>query len=336
MNKQQIPCELIQDLMPLYVDGLTSEAANKHIQTHLEDCADCRKKYEAMTQSIAANEKEKKIEEQKEIDYLKKVKKSSRKRLLIGFVSALLIILIAVFVKVYLFGYETENYTDVDFKLDRPNSTVIIEGSFDGTRTVYCRHKIITQKDGTQKVVLYGCPPSPWNKTKDFKFEIPFNIIEREIEVCGATIDRHGGLVSPLARNLIKARNPYVGDMPANSRIAQLLNIEGSLGKYENELQTEKAPYSWTLKFKSVVTDPHDFDKRMESYASLLMFSIKNLDKVNWTYMEKFPNTTRLYKASITRAQCAKFVGTLEPEVKSPYFCQALINHLNEAEYPAD
>lgn len=117
---------------------------------------------------------------------------------------------------------------------------------------------------------------------------------------------------------------------------AQLLNIEDSLGPYENELQTEKTPYSWTLNFKSVVTDSYAFDKRMESYASLLMFSIDNLEKVNWTYQEKFPNTIRTHKASITRAECAKFVGELRPEIKSPYFCQELIYYLNKAKYPSN
>ncbi len=336
MSEYKIPCELIQDLIPLYVDGLTSDVTSSYMQEHFLTCAACQKKYEMMTQTIAANEDEVKIKEQKEIDYLKKVKKSSRKKLLIGFVSAVLIILVAAFVKVYLFGYETDSYTITNFKEDRPNGSIIVEGTFDGTKSVYCRFKMVSQKDGTQKVVIYGCPPSPWHKEKNFQFDIPIDSIKQEVKVDDATINYHGILVSPLAHNLIEARNPYVGDMPANERIAQLLNIEDALGPYENELQTEKSPYSWTLNFKSVVTDSYAFDKRMESYASLLMFSIDNLEKVNWTYQEKFPNTIRTHKASITRAECAKFVGELRPEIKSPYFCQELIYYLNKAKYPSN
>lgn len=33
--KQNIPCELIRDLLPLYVDGLTSEVSNREIKEHL-------------------------------------------------------------------------------------------------------------------------------------------------------------------------------------------------------------------------------------------------------------------------------------------------------------
>ena len=40
--KQNIPCELIRDLLPLYVDGLTSEASNREIKEHLETCGSWR------------------------------------------------------------------------------------------------------------------------------------------------------------------------------------------------------------------------------------------------------------------------------------------------------
>ena len=148
MSEYKIPCELIQDLIPLYVDGLTSDVTSSYMQEHFLTCAACQKKYEMMTQAIAANEDEVKIKEQKEIDYLKKVKKSSRKKLLIGFISAVLIILVAAFVKVYLFGYETDSYTITNFKEDRPNGSIIVEGTFDGTKSVYCRwfHKKMAPK----------------------------------------------------------------------------------------------------------------------------------------------------------------------------------------------
>ena len=35
--KQNIPCEMIQDLLPLYVDGLTSDESSRQIEAHLRD-----------------------------------------------------------------------------------------------------------------------------------------------------------------------------------------------------------------------------------------------------------------------------------------------------------
>ena len=45
MSKQ---CEIVQDLLPLYVDGACSEASAEMIKEHLETCADCRAIYEQM------------------------------------------------------------------------------------------------------------------------------------------------------------------------------------------------------------------------------------------------------------------------------------------------
>lgn len=333
MSEYKVPCELVQDLLPLYLDGLTSEETAKRIGAHLQTCENCRQRYDNLNASMGCNEEEKKLEEQKEIDYLKKVKKSNKKKLFIGFVTAVLIVLVFVFIKVYFTGSEADNYVITDISRDLNHSRAVIEGTISKTKSVYCRYKMITQDDGKQKIIIYGCPPSPWRKNADFKIYIPFSDITRELEINGTTIDKHGGLTSSLAYELVRLRNPYVGDMPANGRLAQLLGISESMGEYENELQTDKEPYGWTLKFKNVVTDSYSFDRRMEVYASLLMATIDNLDKVTWTYMEKFPSTMRLHTASITRSECDKFAGTMEPGIKSPHYLQIMIDYLDKAEY---
>ena len=43
--KQNIPCEMIRDLLPLYVEGLTSEESSRQIEAHMETCEDCRGRY---------------------------------------------------------------------------------------------------------------------------------------------------------------------------------------------------------------------------------------------------------------------------------------------------
>ena len=41
-------CTIIQDLLPLYCDGLTSPDSNKEIEKHLTDCEKCREVYDDM------------------------------------------------------------------------------------------------------------------------------------------------------------------------------------------------------------------------------------------------------------------------------------------------
>ena len=45
-------CEMIRDLLPLYIDGLTSEESNKEIDKHLKTCRGCKEYYREMTGEI--------------------------------------------------------------------------------------------------------------------------------------------------------------------------------------------------------------------------------------------------------------------------------------------
>lgn len=41
-----ISCNLIQDLMPLYIEGLTSTDTNEYIKKHLSECSECNSFFE--------------------------------------------------------------------------------------------------------------------------------------------------------------------------------------------------------------------------------------------------------------------------------------------------
>ena len=45
MNKQ---CEIVQDLLPLYVDGACSESSAAMVKEHLESCPECKALYEKL------------------------------------------------------------------------------------------------------------------------------------------------------------------------------------------------------------------------------------------------------------------------------------------------
>jgi anti-sigma factor RsiW len=57
---QKIPCAVIKDLLPSYVDGLTSAETNELIQEHLAECADCSAILAAMQEATAAAPEERK------------------------------------------------------------------------------------------------------------------------------------------------------------------------------------------------------------------------------------------------------------------------------------
>ena len=45
-------CEIIRDLLPSYVDGLTSAESNREIETHMEGCEPCRKILKQMQEEV--------------------------------------------------------------------------------------------------------------------------------------------------------------------------------------------------------------------------------------------------------------------------------------------
>lgn len=52
-DKHRLDCALVQDLLPSYIDGLTSPRSTELVAQHLAECADCRAIHEEMLQSLS-------------------------------------------------------------------------------------------------------------------------------------------------------------------------------------------------------------------------------------------------------------------------------------------
>ena len=63
--KSKIPCEIIKDLLPLYVDELTSEVTDKEVELHVSECEDCNKSLQTMKNSDVVMDEEEEKEMQK-------------------------------------------------------------------------------------------------------------------------------------------------------------------------------------------------------------------------------------------------------------------------------
>ena len=62
----KISCNVIQDIMPLYVDEIVSEDTKKLVEEHLKECEDCRKEMEKMRAKIILPNKKKINQAEKE------------------------------------------------------------------------------------------------------------------------------------------------------------------------------------------------------------------------------------------------------------------------------
>lgn len=86
MNKRE--CEIVKDLLPNYIDKLTSRETNDFIEEHIQTCEDCKKIYDDMKNEFYKQEKI----EKESINFFKKHKKKLNiLRTLIGILLVILL-----------------------------------------------------------------------------------------------------------------------------------------------------------------------------------------------------------------------------------------------------
>ena len=85
-------CKLVQDLLPNYIEKLTSKESNKIIETHLKECPECKRILEDMQYDIGLKSKE---QCQKETKYMKKYRNKLK---ILKFLGLILLIIVLAFV----------------------------------------------------------------------------------------------------------------------------------------------------------------------------------------------------------------------------------------------
>lgn len=92
-NEMKISCEIIKDLLPLYLDGVCSNDSKAAVDEHLAACDNCKTELQAMKISLPINSTERNINEAEAVKNLsKKWKKGMTKSLLKGVLFTILTI----------------------------------------------------------------------------------------------------------------------------------------------------------------------------------------------------------------------------------------------------
>ena len=87
MSKQ---CKIIEDLLPLYHDGVCSEESRQMVEAHLSECEECRNLLAQIDDDIIFPEKDEDVEVLKGIS--KAIRKGKKKALLAGILIALAVV----------------------------------------------------------------------------------------------------------------------------------------------------------------------------------------------------------------------------------------------------
>lgn len=123
MKQENRDCKIVQDLLPNYIEGLTDEVTNEYIEEHIATCSECANALKAMNGDIKLEE----FDQDKEINYLKGVRKRIKRTIAIV---SLVVIMIAVGIVLYINQKSKLQITNYTFL--RAQFVLQEEGTIDG------------------------------------------------------------------------------------------------------------------------------------------------------------------------------------------------------------
>ncbi|MBP5554603.1 MAG: DUF4825 domain-containing protein [Lachnospiraceae bacterium] len=277
-----IDCEIIQDLLPSYIDGLTCEKTNAVIEEHLAGCEKCRKVLATM-KGASTEIPEISHEEKREIDFLKKNKKRNRRILMGSVLGALLFVFIMIAVRTFIVGAES-SHEWAAMNLTVTNNVLNFTAEPTGSSNAVAA-LTYTEENGIVRISARTVMVSPLHRGS---LEGNFTASEpiKEVRIGGRIIWANGATVTPLASDLYNTRHSYIGDMPVNTRTANALNMSTYLGPYTNELYTASEPYGWKIILSEEIPDNIRLQKinDMEAFGYIFIGLIENLDHVTFEF----------------------------------------------------
>ena len=92
-----ISCKVIQDLLPLYHDGVCSPESSAMIEEHLKDCEACQEEFHKLEESPLAKNGKKEEAEKENVQRIKNVKKVlKKKRVRVSVITAVVVLLLCI------------------------------------------------------------------------------------------------------------------------------------------------------------------------------------------------------------------------------------------------
>lgn len=294
---KQIPCEVIRDLLPSYVDGLVSDTTKQLIEQHLDECEECRKIYESMKEDTVIED------DAREIDFLKKTRSHTRKTVIAAAAAVLALVLLITGIRTFVTGSKADAAAFA-VNVQENDNTFMIEGDIiDSARTVSSVK--FTEEGDTLIVDVKTALASFIHSSGHFRETYSTDKEIRRIVLNGSVIYEDGENISKAVSDVMNTHHAYIGDMSMNARTAAAAGISDSFGSFTNILQTEKQPYGWTLVLEEDLYDRVYQEKQMEKKACILIAMVDNLSEVTFEYFADGKTCTK----TITEAEADELAG---------------------------
>lgn len=289
-NIPELPCAVVEDLLPAYMEGLTSEETRQAVEAHLASCPACAAKRAAMGAEEGPSPEEA-AETAREVDYLKAVRRRSRRRVAAAVLGTLLVLMAGFAAKVFVIGSPLDP-AGAAVSAQREDDVLRVQVSSTASGNAF-RGWTVEDRDGVVSITARSVLVSPLFRDGTGTVEVP---LEGVTEIWlgqageGRLVWQEGTEISPDAWALYQAQTPYVGDNSAVGRVLAAVDTwyGPPIVDYTISLQTSSEPYGLTIHFDSVTAyvsgAGRSLDKRMYAVAPSLLTLIGNLGEVRWTY----------------------------------------------------
>ena len=332
--KNDLTCAVVRDLLPGYIEKLTSEETNRAVEQHLDGCEDCRGALAAMRGEGEPAKAD--PAETREIDYLKKVRTGTWKRVLAGILIAAFLIGCGVWFKIYRYGSDVDpsavNINDVRVI----GSSVVVAGNLKDQSLGVTHADMLMKDDGLMEIGFRSAPKDGRDNQFDFVVQGEEYAGVQEVRMGDRIVWYHGVLIGEKTSAAYNARHAYVGDMPANGELARAIGLQDAFGPYSNELETAEEPYGWRI----ILLDPVEKDGfftellgggvslEMEHYAAVLIACIDNLDWVEFDYTAGGKEYAERFTAEQISRDISGGTGSIKSCAEDPAKLQALMETL--------
>ncbi len=333
--KNDLTCGVVRDLLPSYADGLTGDETNAAVARHIETCEGCRTAFERMRAPAPVPETVTKDE--KELAFLKKVKKKH-------LISALCCVLAAVLLVSGVFGglyymrmkssklpvkrgdvdaeVQVTDGCRVDLTLTLKDDTAVwypdSDVKYDEAtgRLTFTFYKSYTRKGNTAPTT------ANWDSGKEIK----------SIYLGDVPLWENGTVISERAGLAFAYAHPYMGDITQNIASAEAIGLYQVFTSGGHEMETSVQPYIWTLTLES--KDEALYYKSVERLltedAVLLLATIGNLDGICLRYTMNTPEGMKETRViTLTTEDADALTGQSVKEAgKTPSGLQALLEEM--------
>lgn len=141
----KIACEVVKDMLPLYVDGVVSEESRKIVEEHLSECEECRAYYRSLQGSDMDDVVIKRMDEAASLKQIKR--QILKKRIITGIVAVVVVAVVSV--SAFYVGFLKEHYVPFG------ESGLVMNGDvLTATKDYYCYYGTESPDGETQFIYI--------------------------------------------------------------------------------------------------------------------------------------------------------------------------------------